>query len=76
MRLLNLQRGFVKLQHTLKLTITPYIKKKYIREKQVCDPRNTKDKYAEIVNNAIDIGSLNLISYNSDAGTIQENLIM
>ena len=48
---LNLQKGFVKLQHELELIITPYIKI-YIRENQVSDLRNTKNKYAHIVKNS------------------------
>ena len=45
----------------------------YIREKQVSYQRNAKDKYADIVIIAIDIGFLNLLSHNSDAGAIQKN---
>ena len=68
---LNLQGGFVKLQHELELTITPYMIIN-IREKQVSDLRKTKDKYADIVNNS-DLHRISqLFSHNSDAGKIQK----
>ena len=46
----KLQGGFVKLQHELELTITPYIKN-YILENH-CNFRNTTFKYKDIVNNS------------------------